>query len=118
MQTTEEISSVKGDTRGFIDAYFTSKLAVFLPLVAVFAALSAAYGLQVKNNWEQRRQLKIQLAEFGKDQPRIQLVNTKMMDLSRDLVNLGRANPLAQQIVREFNIRIDQTAEKKSSDPS
>lgn len=103
---------------GTAEAYFGSRLAVFLPLVAVFVALSAAYTFQVKSNWEQRRQLQTQLAEFGKDLPRIQLVNTKMMELSRDLVNLGRGNPLAQQIVKEFNIRIDQGGEKKASGPS
>jgi hypothetical protein len=103
---------------GVVEAYFTSRLAVFLPLVAVFLALSAAYMLQVKGSLEQRRQLKAQLAEFEKDLPRIQLVNSKMLELSRDLVNLGRGDPLAQQIVREFNIRIDQGGEKKESGPS
>ena len=88
---------------------------MWIPLSAVLLAFSVAYGFQVKNSWDQKQLLQSQLTEFGKELPRIQLVNTKMLDLSRDLVDLSKSSAAARQIIREFNIRLDP---KKDSNPS
>lgn len=98
-----------------INSYFNSAYAAIIPLIVVFVALTAAYSLQVESSWGQCRQLKLQIAELEKDLPRAKLVNTKMLELSRDLVELGRKSAPAQQIVREFKIQLDPGQGKKES---
>jgi hypothetical protein len=96
-----------------IDAYFNSKHAAIVPLIVVFSALLAAYTLQVESSWHQCRQLKLQIVEMEKDLPRAKLVNAKMLEVSRDLIDLSRKSRPAQQIVREFKIQFDPGQGKK-----
>ncbi len=113
MQATSTSSSKSEAARGAADRYFSSSVSLLVPVLAVILALTAAYTFQVKSSWDQRRQLRSQLSELRKEFPRAQLVNTKMLELSRDLVVLGVNNPLAGQIVKEFHIRIDPAGGKK-----
>ena len=94
-------------TGGLVESYIDSRHALVLPLIIVFAAFTVAYSFQVWNSWDQSGQLKVQLGELEKELPRARLVNGKMLELSRDIVNLGKKSFVAQQIVREFNIRVD-----------
>ena len=58
------------------------------------------------------------VAELRKELPRAQLINTKMLELSRDLVLLAKRDPIANQIIREFNLRLDSTAAAKKKEGS
>jgi hypothetical protein len=118
MPVTSTSPSKTEAARGILDRYFSSSLALLLPVLVVILALMAAYTFQVKSSWNQRRQIQAQLAELRKELPRAQFVSTKMLELSRDLVVLGVNNPLAGQIVKEFHIRIDPAGgKKKDSSP-
>ena len=109
---TRSANSGKEGSRA--NLFFSAPLGLVVPILAVFCALALAYLFQVRNSWSKRNQLQLKLAELRKDLPRTQIVNMKMLQLSRDLVALGKRSLLAQGIVREFNIRVDASpAEKK-----
>ncbi len=77
----------------------------------VFAALAVDGGLRLARGLEQREQLEKlrsnQAAVAGRMAgavAQLPQLETKLQALSMDLFELGRTNPVAAQIVREFNM--------------
>ena len=103
---TQVIDPSEERNGGWLNSYLTPPYSAFLPLIVVFGVLLAVNSIQLWNNWEQKAALNNELHSLRKELPRAKLVNARMLQLSEDLVRLGATSPAAQQIVRDFNIRL------------
>lgn len=82
----------------------------FLPIMLVFGTLCAVQALQLVTTLRQAGQIGGQVESLKRDLPRASIVNSKMLELSSDLLKLSRKSPAAAAIVRDFNIQIGQPA--------
>lgn len=80
----------------------------FWVCLAVFLALTVDAGLRISEQWEARRQIRVM--HHGQEGSSARLAESRRIEaalqrLSVDLVQIGRTNAAAADIVSEFNIQ-------------
>lgn len=77
----------------------------FIALLVVFLALGASYGIQMKQLITQRHDLKKMEANLIETMPQVKVINDRLRNVGQDLITLAATDPVARQLLNEFNIR-------------
>lgn len=77
----------------------------FWPIAMVFLALMIGYSIQLWGLVAQYRQLKSSETSLTAVMPQVQVINGTLQNVSQNLLDLSTTDPVAKQLVNEFNIR-------------
>lgn len=97
----------------------------FVPLLIVFTSLLVMFCYQTRQSYLAHTQLneriqliKEQQAKFDSVLPTAETVNSRMVNLSKDLVGMAGRSPSAKKIVDDFRIQISQPVGGTKAAPS
>lgn len=81
----------------------------FWPLAILFVTLIALQVTSLNQAAEQRTQIEQNIKTLSEKDTQITQIDTVLGSVSRDLLQLATANPVAKQLVTEFQIRQNET---------
>lgn len=81
----------------------------FWPLTILFVTLIALQVTSLNQAAEQRTQIEQNIKTLSEKDTQITQIDTVLGSVSRDLLQLAAANPVAKQLVAEFQIRQNET---------
>ena len=82
----------------------------FWSCAIVFVAILAANLLQFLALNEEKTNLKNARTNIESASQRVRLAEAQLENLARDLIDLSKNNATAREIVKEFNIQVNQSA--------
>ena len=83
----------------------SSEYSPFWAVAIVFLVLMIGYTVQMQSQWNQRRQARNTEVALAELMPRVNAIDTKLENVSQELIRMSATSAAARQIVEEFNIR-------------
>jgi len=77
----------------------------FWPLTILFVTLIALQASSLSQAFEQRSQIEQNIKTLSEKEKQISQIDTVLGAVSKDLLQLAVSNPVAKQLVGEFQIR-------------